>query len=99
LGLTQEKLAEFAELSVQMINMIEGCRAWVSDKTLTSLAKILEVEVYQLFTPVINEETKEQDQALAMRLNRLKQELKSDINADIEARFAPFAERTKSVSK
>jgi transcriptional regulator with XRE-family HTH domain len=90
LGLTQEKLAEFTELSVQMINTIEGCRAWVSDKTLVVLAEVLGVEVYQLFIPVIKEETTEQDRILARRLGRLKQELKTDINADIEARFAPL---------
>jgi len=52
LGLTQEKLAEMAELSAQTINDIEGCRMWVSDKTITKLAKILHVDVYQLLIPV-----------------------------------------------
>ena len=33
-GFTQEKLAEETELSAQTINDIEGCRTWVSDKTL-----------------------------------------------------------------
>ena len=53
LGLTQEKLAEIAELSAQTINDIEGCRMWVSDKTITKLAKVLHVEVYQLLIPEI----------------------------------------------
>jgi len=57
LGLTQEKLAEFAELSAQTINDIEGCRMWVSDKTITKLARILHVEVYQLLIPAIPIET------------------------------------------
>jgi len=51
LGLTQEKLAEIAELSAQTINDIEGCRMWVSDKTITKLARVLHVEVYQLLIP------------------------------------------------
>jgi transcriptional regulator with XRE-family HTH domain len=51
LGLSQEKLAESADLSVQTINTIEGCRMWVSDKSITRLAKALNVEVFQLFVP------------------------------------------------
>lgn len=41
LSLTQEKLAEATELSPQTINDIEGCRTWVSDKTLIKLAEVL----------------------------------------------------------
>ena len=51
LGFTQERLAEAANLSAQTINDIEGCRMWVSDKTITKLALVLHVEVYQLFIP------------------------------------------------
>ena len=57
LGLTQEKLAEIAELSAQTVNDIEGCRMWVSDKTITKLARVLHVEVYQLLIPAIPNET------------------------------------------
>ena len=52
LGYTQEKLAEIAKLSTQTVNDIEGCRMWVSDKTITKLAKVLHVDVYQLLIPV-----------------------------------------------
>ena len=51
LGLTQEKLAEIADLSSQTINDIEGCRMWVSDKTITKLARVLHVEAYELLVP------------------------------------------------
>jgi transcriptional regulator with XRE-family HTH domain len=51
LGITQEELAETANLSVQTINTIEGCRMWVSDKSITRLAKALNIEVFQLFMP------------------------------------------------
>lgn len=57
LGLTQETLAEAADLSSQTINDIEGCRMWVSDKTITKLARVLHVEAYQLLIPVIPNET------------------------------------------
>jgi transcriptional regulator with XRE-family HTH domain len=61
LGLTQEKLAALAAVSYQMVHDIEGCRTWVSDKTLQSLSKALEVEIYALFRPTeeANTETKE----------------------------------------
>jgi transcriptional regulator with XRE-family HTH domain len=52
LGLTQEKLAEATALSSQTINDIEGCRMWVSDKTILKLAKILHIDAYQLFEPI-----------------------------------------------
>jgi transcriptional regulator with XRE-family HTH domain len=93
MGISQEKLAEFADLSSQMINSIEGCRAWVSDKTLAVLAEVLGVEVYQLFTPIPGQDGEERDLALSRQLTRLKQEIKADINADIEARFAPWLRR------
>ena len=51
LGITQEELAETANLSVQTINTIEGCRMWVSDKSITRLAKALNIEIFQLFMP------------------------------------------------
>ena len=41
LSLTQEKLAEKSELSSQTINDIEGCRTWVSDKSLVKISEVL----------------------------------------------------------
>jgi transcriptional regulator with XRE-family HTH domain len=57
LGLTQEKLAEIAELSSQTINDIEGCRMWVSDKTIIKLARALHIEAYQMLIPIMPCET------------------------------------------
>jgi len=51
-GLTQEKLAEKAGISANMINDIEGCRTWISDKTLVKLTAALKIETYRLFTPL-----------------------------------------------
>jgi transcriptional regulator with XRE-family HTH domain len=53
LGISQEKLAEATELSAQTINDIEGCRMWVSDKSIVKLAVALNVEAYQLLIPNI----------------------------------------------
>jgi transcriptional regulator with XRE-family HTH domain len=95
LGITQEKLAELVDLSTQMINTIEGCRAWVSDKTLTALAEILGVEVYQLFMPITSKDVEERDVAPSRQLDRLRREIKADIIADIDTRFMPFLEENK----
>ncbi|MBO5608219.1 MAG: helix-turn-helix transcriptional regulator [Treponema sp.] len=51
LSYSQEKLAEEAKISVQMMNDIEGCRRWPSEKTLTKLANALQIDVYMLFLP------------------------------------------------
>ena len=51
LSLSQEKLAEEAQISVQMMNDIEGCRRWPSEKTLSKLANALQTDVYTLFLP------------------------------------------------
>ena len=52
LSFTQEKLAEAAGISANMVNDIEGCRTWISDKTLASLAEALKIETYRLFLPL-----------------------------------------------
>jgi transcriptional regulator with XRE-family HTH domain len=51
LHITQAKLAVNAEISVSHIVDIELCRTWVSDKTLTSIAKALNMEAYELLIP------------------------------------------------
>jgi transcriptional regulator with XRE-family HTH domain len=52
LGLSQEKLAEMADLSWQTVNSIECRRTWVSDKTLESLAEALKIDAFQLLLPI-----------------------------------------------
>jgi transcriptional regulator with XRE-family HTH domain len=58
LGLSQEKLAEMADLSWQTVNSIECHRTWVSDKTLENLADALKIETFQLLLPVKNTDKK-----------------------------------------
>ena len=50
-GLTQENLAEKVGISTPMICDIEGCRTWISDKTLARLSTALKIETYRLFIP------------------------------------------------
>lgn len=51
LSFSQEKLAEEAHISVQMMNDIEGCRRWPSEKTLSKLANALQTDAYTFFLP------------------------------------------------
>jgi len=53
LGITQENLAEKADISAAMMNDIEGCRTWISDKTLKNLSSALKIDTYRLFIPEI----------------------------------------------
>ena len=78
LGLSQEKLAELTGLSVQTINTIEGCRMWVSDKTITQLARVLEIEIFQLFVPY--KETSKSKNTSAANLLNLRRDILSSVN-------------------
>jgi transcriptional regulator with XRE-family HTH domain len=82
-ALSQEKLAELARLSLQTVNCIEGCRTWVSDKTLGKLADALHIEVFQLFGPPEPSKNGRDnaDLALELRLHCLQEELKHDIDS------------------
>jgi transcriptional regulator with XRE-family HTH domain len=53
LGITQENLAERAGISAAMMNDIEGCRTWISDKTLKNLSYALKIDTYRLFIPEV----------------------------------------------
>jgi transcriptional regulator with XRE-family HTH domain len=79
LGLSQEKLAESAGLSVQTINTIEGCRMWVSDKTLARLAKVLNIEIFQLFIPY-QAEKGDLNLSPASLLLELRQKIMNDVD-------------------
>jgi transcriptional regulator with XRE-family HTH domain len=51
LGVSQEKLAEITGLSWQTINSLECKRTWASDTTLETLAKVFNIETFQLLMP------------------------------------------------
>jgi transcriptional regulator with XRE-family HTH domain len=84
LGISQEKLAETADLSAQTVNDIEGCRMWVSDKTIVKLAKALQVEAYQLLLPSIEEKATESPHSPAEILLTLQHNLKKQIDQQFD---------------
>jgi transcriptional regulator with XRE-family HTH domain len=51
LHISQEKLAESADISMPYMQNIEYCKTWVSDKTLSKIARALNVEAYELLIP------------------------------------------------
>jgi transcriptional regulator with XRE-family HTH domain len=83
LGISQEKLAESAGISSNMIKDIEGCRSWVSDKTLIKLAAALKTDIYRLFVPAtIYEE--DMYKTVLNDLFQILHKMKRDINSDFE---------------
>jgi hypothetical protein len=76
-----------ADLSLQMVNCIEGHRAWVSDKTLIALSNALGIEVFQLFTPGVEDQKQKHRPLSSHHLLKLRQKLKADISADVDAHF------------
>ena len=48
LHLTQESLAEAADISLSYLADIEHCKTWISDKTLLRLAKALHKQPFEL---------------------------------------------------
>ena len=83
-GFSQEKLAEVTDLSAQTISDIEGCRTWVSDKTLDRLAKVLNVAVFQLFMPPDEDNGGNANANLYNRLAKLRITMKEDIDTRLD---------------
>jgi len=83
-GFSQEKLAEITDLSAQTISDIEGCRTWVSDKTLEKLASVLNVDIFQLFIPQNEDSTGDTNSVLYKRLTKLGTTIKDDIDKRLE---------------
>jgi transcriptional regulator with XRE-family HTH domain len=83
LGLSQDKLAEKANISGNMIRDIEGCRTWVSDNTLKNIAVALKTDIYRLFMPEsIHEE--EIYRTVLLDLTKTFEKSKADFNLNIE---------------
>ena len=80
MNLSQEKLAELADVSVQMIKRIEGRRTWVSDKMLTNLAGVLGVAAFQLLVPSDDGAYFGDNALIYSQLKNLRQNIQDDIN-------------------
>ena len=76
-----QSLAEKAELSAQTINDIEGCRTWVSDKSLTKIADALHTTPANLLL------THSCDSSESFDILRFKTELQDSVRQKIEEIF------------
>jgi len=85
LGYTQEKFAEIADLSAQTISDIEGCRTWVSDKTLLRLAEVLKIDISQLLAPPVEKE--KTDSITRQQVDLLRQLMKEDVDKRLDQFF------------
>ena len=56
-GWNQLLLAEKLDISANFLSEIETGKGWVSPLTLVKLAKVLEIEVFELFMPIIPKAT------------------------------------------
>ena len=81
LGISQEKLAELADVSIQSIKGIEGRSTWVSDTMLEKLAQALGVSAFQLLGPVDGVIMHDDGPIIAILLSNLRQNIQNDINA------------------
>jgi transcriptional regulator with XRE-family HTH domain len=89
LRLTQEKLAEKAGISANMVNDIEGCRTWVSEKTLAKLSTALQVETYRLFMPLTitdNDTAKTATLDLAHELQKIRKDFNTSFETALKSR-------------
>ena len=81
---TQEILAEVTGLSTQTINDIEGCRRWISPKTLSKLAEAFNIEEYQLLLPENDNPGKKTNLLTPQSLIALQIRVKKSIDSHFE---------------
>ena len=78
-GWSQVVLAEKINISTNFLADIETEKSWVSSSTLSKLARIFEVEVYQLFMPK-DKQTPETKEAIKSLANDISITLEHSIN-------------------
>lgn len=91
LFLTQEKLAERAGLSAQTINDIEGCRTWVSDKSLIKIAEVLHLAPAELLLSQAEITSNENNKSEQRKLIQIKSLVQSAVSREIEAVFTRWS--------
>jgi len=80
LDISQEKLAEMADVSIQTIKGIEGRRTWVSDTMLERLAEALGIAAFQLLVPDDKAVMSDDKALISVLLRNLRQNIQNDIN-------------------
>ena len=94
LHITQTKLAQHSDISAAHIIEIEQCKTWVSDRTLTNIARALNMDAYELLLPEHNgkytagerynlQQTAEIIQAKKAQLRKSAEEVMDDLILEI----------------
>ena len=84
LHITQTKLAQHSDISAAHIIEIEQCKTWVSDKTLTSIARALNMDAYELLLPANNAKQTETGQAALQRTAEIIKAKKAQLRKNAE---------------
>jgi transcriptional regulator with XRE-family HTH domain len=95
LDISQEELAELADISVQSVRAIEGQAAWLSDTMLGKLAHALKVLPFQLLVPAdvtMDGAQIPEDSAL---ITGILTNFRQNIQDDIDSRFSRIIEGRK----
>jgi transcriptional regulator with XRE-family HTH domain len=82
--LSQADLAEKAGISIPFLSDIERGNKWPYPETLTSLAKALSIEVYELFRP---EKVPDDIRAL---MSRFSEDISRTLNQSLEAVYKQY---------
>ncbi|MCR4789551.1 MAG: helix-turn-helix domain-containing protein [Treponemataceae bacterium] len=86
-NLTQEQLAEAADVSNTYIANIECGHTWISDKTLEKIATSLHIELYQLFIEE-NENTEHSENNDRAEIIKYLTERENEISKYIKSYFS-----------
>ena len=81
LHLTQELLAENADISLSYLADIEHCKTWISDKTLLKLAKSLHRKPFELLAEQKSDSEKSDIRKISGIIHDEKKELVKTISA------------------
>ena len=84
LHITQTKLAQHSDISAAHIIEIEQCKTWVSDKTLTSIARALNMDAYELLLPANNAKQVQAGQAALQRTAEIIKAKKAQLRKNAE---------------
>jgi len=94
-GITQEQLAEKADVSSHYIAMVETCKTFPKPEMLERLAKTLGIEPHQLFS-VENDQNERMQKKIATEMKNVVEDIKQVVK---EAVKETLAEECKSKKK
>ena len=78
-----------------MVRDIEGCRTWVSDKTLINIAEALKTDAYRLLVPE-NVQEDENYRTVLLDLTKTFEKLKIDFELNLENALKLWGKQKKN---